>query len=186
MPNVRGVAVLNAIRFVSETYGAERQEQIVAALPRARRGTFLGTIREASWEPLEDFVAYMEMAKSLLGPDEPDFYRHLGRFAGRLERANSNFGLMVADPATALRMAPMVWRSFYDTGRVEVEVLGPYEAVARVFDQQASRALCDRLCGAWEGLISPDDLPATVTERACVLDGNGWCETHVVWARGHA
>ena len=70
MPNVRGVAVLNAIRFVNETYGPARHDQVVAALPGARRATFLSTIREASWEPVEDFVAYLETARSLLDPED--------------------------------------------------------------------------------------------------------------------
>jgi len=184
MPNVRGVAVLNAIRFVTEIYGAPRHDQVVAALPAPRHGTFVGAIREASWKPLEDFVAYMETAKSQLGPHEPDFYRRLGRFAGHLERARSNVGLMVVDPGTALRMGPLVWRSFHDSGRLEVEVLGPHEGIARVFDYPASRAMCERRCGAWEGLLSSEELPASVEETACMLDGHGCCETHVIWGTG--
>lgn len=181
MPNVRGVAVLNAIRFVNETYGAARHDQIVAAMPAARRATFLSTIREASWEPVEDFVAYMEAAKGLLDPHDEQFYRRLGRFAGRLERASSNFGLMVVDPATSLRMAPLIWRSFHDCGRMEIETLGPREAVARVYDYPASRAMCQRSCGAWEALSSTEELVARAEETACVLDGNPCCATSVVW-----
>jgi hypothetical protein len=180
-PHVRGVAVLNAIRFVREVYGPDRHDAVVATLPLDRQATFLGQVREASWEPLADFVAYMDAAQQLLAPGEPAFFVELGRFAGRLERLASNFGVMVADPMTAIRMGPTVWRSFHDTGRLEVEVLGPREAVATLFDFPASRAMCGRRCGAWETLVSTPELQDEVSEPRCRLDGHPACETRVVW-----
>ncbi len=180
-PNVRGVAVLNAIRFVRETRGTGRHDEVVAALPAARRAVFLAQVREAAWVPLDDFVAYMETAQRLLAPHEPGFFRELGRFAGRLEREASNFGVMVVDPLTAMRMGPMVWRSFHDSGRLEVETVGPLEGLARVHDFPASRAMCDRRCGAWETLISTEQLQAEATETLCQLGGHPFCQTRVVW-----
>lgn len=180
-PHVRGVAVLNAVRFVREVYGPDRHDAVVAALPPARQATFLAQLREASWEPLDDFVAYMEGAQRLLAPGDPAFFRELGRFAGRLEREASNFGVMVADPLTALRMGPTVWRSFHDSGRLEVKLLSPREAVATLFDFPASRALCGRRCGAWETLLSTAELRAEASEPRCRLDGHPVCETRVAW-----
>ena len=180
-PHVRGVAVLNAMRFVREAYGPDRHDAVVAALPPAHQATFLAQVREAAWEPLADFVAYLEVAERLLAPEDPGFFRELGRFAGRLEREASNFGVMVADPVTAIRMGPTVWRSFHDCGRLEVEVLGPREGLARLFDFPASRALCERRCGAWETLVSTPDMRAEVSELRCQLDGHPVCETRVVW-----
>lgn len=180
-PNVRGVAVLNAIRFVRETRGPGRHDEVVAALPAACRAVFLAQVREAAWVPLDDFVAYMETARRLLAPDEPGFFRELGRFAGRLEREASNFGVMVVDPLTAIRMGPLVWRSFHDSGRLEVETLGPLEGLARLHGFPASRAMCDRRCGAWETLTSTEQLQAEATETRCQLGGHAFCETRVVW-----
>lgn len=180
-PNVRGVAVLNAIRFVRETRGPGRHDEVVAALPAACRAVFLAQVREAAWVPLDDFVAYMETARRLLAPGDPAFFRELGRFAGRLERQASNFGVMVADPMTAMRMGPTVWRSFHDCGRLEVETLAPLEGLARVHDFPASHAMCDRRCGAWETLVSTEQLRAEATETRCQLDGHPFCETRVLW-----
>lgn len=180
-PHVRGVAVLNALRFVRETYGHERHDEVVTALAPARRGVFLAQLREAAWVPLDDFVAYMEAAQRLLAPGQAGFFRELGRFAGRLERQASNFGVMVADPLTAMRMGPTVWRSFHDCGRLEVETLGPLEGLARVCDFPASRAMCERRCGAWETLTSTDQLQAEARETRCQLNGDPVCETRVVW-----
>src|SRR5262249_28184397 len=111
MVHVRGVMILNAVSFVREGFGAPQQQAVVDRLPSAMQAAFLAPIRESSWKPLELFVAYMEAAQALLAPQDADFYRELGRFAGRQEREGSNFKLMVADPPTAMRLAPLVWRS---------------------------------------------------------------------------
>ncbi|HLA77825.1 MAG TPA: hypothetical protein VJU18_09635 [Vicinamibacteria bacterium] len=181
MASVRGVAVLNAIRYVRESFGPNPHQAVVKALSEPHRATFLGPIREASWKPVEDLIAYLETAQRLLAPADPLFFRRVGRFSGQLERASQGFEVMVADPSTAMRMGPVVWRSFFDAGRLEVEILGPREGMARVFDFPASRALCDRRSGAWEGLLSTPGLRVEVTETRCCLSGSDFCENRVLW-----
>lgn len=181
MANVRGVTVLNVIRYVRETHGSDGHQAVVEALPEPHRATFLGTIREASWEPVADLAAYLETAQRLLAPGDALFFRRVGRFSGLLERGSQGFQVMVADPSTAMRMGPVLWRSFFDAGRLEVEILGPHEAITRVFDFPASRALCDRRAGAWEGLLATPELRVEVAETRCGLSGSDFCENQVLW-----
>lgn len=181
MTNVRGVIALNTVRFVKEVYGPEAHERVLARVSQGRRASFLGTIREGSWGPLEDVLAYMEAAKALLAPEEPDFFRNLGRFSGQAERRAQGFRPLVADASTTMRMAPTAWRAFYDRGRIEVVSLGPREAVARIHDFPAHRANCQRMCGAWEGLLETEELAVRVTETVCALDGSPCCEMRVAW-----
>ena len=55
------------------------------------------------------------------------------------------------------------------------------EGVARIHDFAVSPVLCERTCGAWEGLLSSDALEAAATETRCVHGGDAYCEMHVVW-----
>lgn len=181
MANVRGVAVLNVIRSVRETHGSDRHQAVVEALPEPHRTTFLGPVREASWAPVADLAAYLETAQRLLAPADTLFFRRVGRFSGQLERASQGFKVMVADPSTAMRMGPVVWRSFFDAGRLEVEILGPRETRTRVFDFPASWVLCERRAGAWEGLLSTPELRVEVAETRCRLSGSDFCENQVLW-----
>ncbi len=48
MAKLRGVMVLNAMRFVRETFGADAHEQVLAALAPGVRATLVGGVREAS------------------------------------------------------------------------------------------------------------------------------------------
>jgi hypothetical protein len=128
-----------------------------------------------------DAVAYLDAARRLLAPGDDGFYRNLGRYAGRTERRAQGYEPMVRDPATAVRMGPAVWSSFYDSGRLEVEIVSPLEARARVLDFAVSPVLCERSCGAWEGLLSSETLRATAAETRCVHRGSAFCEIHVRW-----
>lgn len=179
--HARGVAVLNAIRFVKERYGEDAHATVLRALPSSRWGTFLGELREASWEPLEDFSAYLEAARRQLAPADAEFYRELGRFAGGLERKKAAFGIMVAEPSTSMRMGPVIWKAFFDIGELQVLIHSGREAVAVIRGFPASRALCERLRGAWEGLLATEQLEVVTDERACAARGDDRCEIGVGW-----
>jgi hypothetical protein len=179
--NVRGVIVLNAVRFVKERHGDDAHQEVVAALPGEPRRTFLSTLRDAAWTPAAHLAAYLETAQRLLAPDNPLFCRELGRFAGRLERAKQGFEPLVVDPLTAMRMAPVTWRSFWSAGHIQVFRRGPLEAIARIHGFAVSPVLCERSCGAWEALVSSEELSAAAREAVCVHRGGAFCEIHVTW-----
>lgn len=181
MTRVRGIAILAAMRFVKESYGPEAHERVLKALPVASAGTFLGPLRDASWKPLKDLGAYAEAARQIFAPTDAGFYRKLGVAVGCMEREMGGFKPMVVDPATAMRLAPLLWSALYDTGRVESIATGPKEALIRIRDFRTSRALCQSNCGSMEGLASSEGMRLQVEETACVLDGSPYCEMRVRW-----
>jgi hypothetical protein len=118
LANVRGTLNLNTVDFVCERYGPQAHERVLRSLPSRPAATFLGPVSEASWQPLEDLVAYMERARGILAPGEPGFYRRIGFFAGQRDRQTRAFSFMLADVNTAARMASVLWRSYFDAGRL--------------------------------------------------------------------
>lgn len=182
MVNARGITFLSTIRFVKETYGREAHDRILAALAPRHCGTFLGPLREASWKPLADLVAYAETGRNLLAPDDPAYYRKLGLFTGRVERQMGGFAPMVADPATAMRLAPVIWSSLFDAGRMEFVVKGEREGVARITGFKTSPELCETNRGAIEGLLGTERMAASVTQTACAAEDSPYCELRVVWS----
>jgi len=82
-------------------------------LPALR--TSLSAVRENSWTPLEDLVAYMETTKAMLAPGDPDFYRKMGFYGGRHVRSLP-VGIAVSEQMRALRLYGMLWRTFFDAG----------------------------------------------------------------------
>lgn len=174
--------MLNTVRFVKERYGAEAHERVVRELPQKHWGTFLGPVREASWEPALDLAAYMEKAKELLAPKDPEFFKDIGRMAGRLNR-DTAFRAMFENPDMAIRQGPIIWRAFWDAGRLEVVSKAGDEMVIRIHDfPTPHRALCDRIAGFWEGSFTAwGARSAHVEEICCVLRGSPYCEMRARW-----
>jgi hypothetical protein len=180
---IRGAAVLNTLRFVREQYGPGAHERVLQQLPREHWGTFLGTLREASWEPVADLVAYMEAAQRVLAPDDAGFFKRLGVFTGQHTRSSAFAALLGDDPATAGQRAQMLWRSFYDAGRLEIVEKGEGWLVARILDfPDTRRSLCQRITGFWEGCFDEGGKRETrVVEERCALDGGPCCVMRVTW-----
>lgn len=172
MVKVRGAIVLHMVRFVKENYGSEAHDRLVKALPARHASTFLGFVREASWEPAVDLEVYAATAKRILAPDDAAFHRKAGYYAGRGVR-EAGFEALLVDPN---RLAQFIWHGLFDVGRVEVVSQNASETIARIHDFPTSRSACQRMAGAWEGLVN-----SRVEETACVLDGNPYCEMRVVW-----
>ncbi len=159
-----------------EGYGPQAHAEVLARLPPALSAHYRSQIREASWQSIEDLVAYMEAAKGLLAPDESGFYRRLGRFAGEHDRRQRAVSVMVQDIHTATVMAQTVFRTFFDVGRLEVAGIDAGGAVLRFHDFPMTETWCQRTQGAIEGLVSNDAVAVRVTAGDCVARGAAWCE----------
>jgi hypothetical protein len=181
MVRIRGLALIGTIQFVKDAYGAEAHERVVAALPLAERTTFAAPIRDAVWKPLEMLVVYAGTARALLAPADDTFYARLGFRSGSVERVQGGFLPMVADVPTAIRLAPVLWRSLYDVGRMSMVADGQCRAVARVSDFPTTRALCEANCAALAGLLTSDTRAVRTRQLACVLDGADACLWEVSW-----
>lgn len=181
MVRVRGIAFIGAVQFVKDAYGADAHERVVAALPAEVRATFTAPLRDAVWKPLAGLVLYAGTARELLDPADETFYARLGFRSGSIERSQGGFLPMVADMPTAIRLASVLWRSLYDTGRLALTPDGEGRALARVTDFPTTPALCQANCAALAGLLSSETRAVRTLQRACVLDGAAACEWDVSW-----
>ncbi len=171
--SVRGTFVLNAFDFVGERYSPAAHATVLEMLPALR--TALSAVRENSWTPLEDLVAYMETAKAVLAPGDPDFYRKMGFYGGSHVRALP-VGIAVSEQMRALRLYGMLWRTFFDAGDLEVIEACPEGAILRIRDFPSAPSFCQRLIGSVEGILSLAATPVRVEERACTCRGDAYCE----------
>ncbi|PYO03050.1 MAG: hypothetical protein DMD91_02080 [Candidatus Rokuibacteriota bacterium] len=114
--SVRGTFVLNAFDFVCERYSPAAHATVLRMRPALR--TALSAVRENSWTPLEDLVAYMETAKAVLAPGDPGFYKKMGFYGGSHVRVLP-VGIAVSEQTRALRLYGMLWRTFFDAGDLE-------------------------------------------------------------------
>jgi hypothetical protein len=176
MANARATLFLNSVAFVRERFSPEAAARVHAALPLALQAWLDGGPRETAWRPVEDLVAYMSAARALVAPDDPGFYRELGRFAGLLDRRERGVGTLFTDVDVAARMAGVIWRTYFDAGRLEASPDGDALRL-RIHDFPARRELCERIVGSLEGQWA--ELQPLVAKSACRLDGAPCCEIRV-------
>lgn len=182
MPRVRGSELLNTAEFVRQHYGERAHERVLARLAPEAHAAFAHMTRDAEWQPLELLVAYMLAARQELAVGDDGFFREIGRHAGRCARAGG-FQVMLGTIDDAVRTARYLWRSFFDTGRLEIMEAGPAGLVARVIDFPCpSRAVCQRITGFTETSLDPDGaLGLRTVEVACVHEGAPYCEYRTTW-----
>lgn len=181
MAHIKGIAVLSALSFLREGYGAAAADAVFAELPDDVQVRIRTSCREASWHPIADLSALMTVAERRLAPGDPDFLARLGRYSGTRERAKAGFDVMLKDPATTMRLGPIAWKSFYEPGDLEIVVVNEMECLARIRGFPSTRPVCQRLRGALEGLLSSPELEAHVSEEACVASGDACCQMRITW-----
>jgi len=178
MARVRGRLLIDGVGFVRDTFGADAPARVFDGLPAEARGVFHHGIREQDWYPIPVFVAYLVAAKRILAPKDDAFYRRQGRYAG--ERQKSFLGAMASSLQTQRMMAPTIWRMYFDVGRLVVVEAVPGQPTCQIHDFPTTQELCERLLGAWEGVVSAPGRPAAVREIRCALRGAPCCEVAIV------
>lgn len=181
MVAVRGSLVLNTFAFLRDLAGPDAHLQVLEGLPQETCDRLRHQVRAASWERLDDLVAYMKVAKQLHGHADPDFYRSMGQFSGRSNRDAGGFDKMLSEPGIAVRMGRLVWRALYDRGRLDVEPVTDRFVMVRIHDFLADPAYCERMCGALEGMLTSESDVAHASETRCAAQGAPYCEYEVRW-----
>jgi hypothetical protein len=181
--NVRGVDLVDAQAFVRECYGVEAPGRVLAALDTATRELLAGRVREVGWYPLSALVSYLTTARRVLDPDAADFFRRQG-FDAAMRRRSGPLASMISSRQLRMRLVRVVWRLFYDVGRVEVTGDRPEATTTRIHDFPASPELCERFQGIWEGMASGPEGRARAEELRCVLHGDPFCELRVSYEPG--
>lgn len=178
MARVRGRDLIDAVVFVSETGGREAHDRVLKALGAGVPDAFRSDLRESAWYPLEALTTYLRMAHRVLAPDDPLFFRKQGFFAAQREKATF-LGPMVATIESRARLAPTMWKLFYDVGYLEVVGDSPETTLGRIHDFPVSPELCERFCGIWEGIAATPERGARAEETRCVRRGDAFCEFKV-------
>ena len=178
---VRGSLFINTFAFLREVAGPEAPQKVLSGLPADVRVRLERPIRESSWAGFDDLMLYMRAAKALFAPDDPQFYRRMGYFAGQRLRQHGGFEAMVPEPKIAVQMSRLVWLALFDVGRVEVAGDADREAQGTIHDFPADEVHCQRLCGALEGLLTAGSNIAQAEEIECAAKGAPNCRFRVRW-----
>ena len=177
MASARGRNLIDAVVFVRKSYGAAGVARVDAALDPDVRALLAHPLKPDDWQPLEVLIAYLRAAHRELAPGDDEFFRRQGFYTGQHQKARY-LKMMVGTPELRAKMAPTVWRMFYDVGRLLVVGAG-LAASGQIHDFPTTPELCSRFRGIWEGIASDSERAAIASEERCVLRGDAFCAFHV-------
>ncbi len=132
---IKGLMLHSRRDYVQENFGAGAWDRVLKGLPPADQEILQGAIFAAQWYPVELGERVDRAIVQVLGGGKSAVFEELGRKSAErsLTREYQTF-LRPGDPQSLMRMAPLIHRRFYDSGRCEYEETGPCSGVMTIFE----------------------------------------------------
>lgn len=185
MPKVKGAALQATVAYLDKTLGKPAARDLLARLEMQDRRAVEGTILHSNWYDLGVLLRLMDAAEGAVEvPAGRSVAWEMGRFS-------ADFGLKTlyrifikfADPGFVVRKSTQLYATYYDSGRIALAALDPYEAVVRLTGFEApSQKLCDRLQGFMERSLELSGAEnVLMSHPKCAVGGSNYCEFVAKW-----
>jgi hypothetical protein len=183
MVQIKGTAVLDTIRVVKGREGEQRFKAILALLDDETKPIFEGEIFDASWYPLNGFVAFLAASLRLTGDDEKVLIRRSEAVVERQLRGVYRVFVRLRSPESILKRMGIVHQTYFTGVGIRVEIPEQGRANIRFSGFEAQHRLLEyviigfyrkalELCGA--KLVAAE---FTVPMAAAAK----YCELSVTW-----
>jgi uncharacterized protein (TIGR02265 family) len=181
--NVKGAVLKARIAFIEEHFGKDGVAKVLAKLPAADRAT-LSVILPIRWYPFEVGERMDAAIVDALGNGDTSFFERLGSASAERNLLTVHKGfLRPGDPHAFLRNAPIIFRTYYESGRRDYESTGPTSAVLTTHEAEAfSVPDCLTIVG-WhkKALEMCGATGVKITETHCRAKGGTVCRYEISW-----
>lgn len=151
--HIKGTAIKARVDYLRAHFGEEGLARVVEALSPEHRWHLRDDIIISSWYPFALSEEIMSCAERLLGKDDGALCRDVGTASCRFgfETVYKEFAT-VSDPGKAIAaFSGVLWKNYWDTGRLEARRLDPGYAELELFDFNVPHpTLCNVLHGFYE------------------------------------
>jgi predicted hydrocarbon binding protein len=182
---IKGLVLKSRLDYVSQFYGEKGLDLLLEALPPEGQAVLRDGVLVSTWYPLDRVIEIFVAVDEIFGKGDLELMRKIGAFTARAALAGGvqeNFARQ-NDPAFVLKMAPVLFQQYYDTGRIESEPTGEESAVTRIHDfEMPHPAICKGLIGWLEEAIGIwGGTEVKVQEVKCRCRGDAHCEFVTSW-----
>jgi hypothetical protein len=184
MTNVKGTAIVAALRFFRERFGEDGLASILADLDGADRAVLADGGLVSVWYPVATLLRLMRAAEARFGSRLIHLYRHMGR-------ASADYGLTtvykiffkVGSPQFIIARGSRVFSSYYSQGRLEVvESKAGHAAVDLLDFPDGAPEFCERIRGWMERTMELAGAKSLKSQHSrCVHRGDTVCRFEGFW-----
>jgi hypothetical protein len=179
--HVKGLVLRARKDYIEKQFGSDALERILEEISPEARAVMGEEIMVSSWYPLSALIEMAVTLDRLHGRGTGDLAGIRTAALTALQGVHQSFA-KEHDPGFVIRMSPLLWGQYYDSGRAEAESLGPESALVRILDfEEPHRAVCLGVIGWGEAAIEVwGGVEARIDERKCRVWGDDCCE--FVWS----
>jgi len=184
MTNVKGTAVVAALRFLRERFGEDGLASILADLDPADRAALEGGALVSAWYPVALMLRLMRAAEARFGTRLIHLYRHMGR-------ASADYGLTtvykiffkVGSPQFIIAKGSSLFGRYYSQGQLRiVESKAGHAAVDLVDFPDGAPEFCERIRGWMERTMELAGAQKLRSAHSlCVHRGDEVCRFEGFW-----
>jgi len=181
MPKSRGTTLIPRIKYL-RTRGV--WEEVLEAVKPETREVIGGSVLASSWYPFDVMVDLIRTADRVVGRDDLDLARDMGRYAAAANLSTVfRFLIRFATPTIVLGKGAQLWSLQHDTGRARAFSEIACSASFEVVDFAApDRALCASLEGWMERALELTGAKhPTVHEEICATKKGNMCRFRGTW-----
>ncbi len=183
--HVKGIVLKSRIQYVEKFHGKDGVARLIEALSPETRAMVGDEILVSSWYPLQATIESLVTIDRLFGKGDLDLCRKMGRYTARLalEGGVQQSFVREHDPTFVIKMGPIIWQQYYDSGEIQVEQTGEESAISRLVGfEEPHRALCLSMLGWLEEAIAIwGGTEIQVVETSCRTHGGSCCEFVTSW-----
>ena len=177
--HVKGLLLKSRFEYVKQFFGEKGEAALLNAISPEARAMVADGILVSTWYPIDHVIEILVRMDELLGKGDFELARKMGAHTARMALAGGVQQSFAKehDPAFVLKMGPLLWQQYYDTGRVEAELLEAESAVSRIIDfGSPHRAICMGMLGWIEeamGIWGAENV--RINESKCRTRGDNIC-----------
>jgi hypothetical protein len=183
MVKIKGSALLDTIRTVKGREGEHRYEAIVALLDDETKTIFQGAIFDASWYPLNGFVAFLAAGLRLSGDDERVLIRRSEAVVERQLRGIYRVFVRLRSPESVIKRIGTIHQTYFTGVDIRFELPEPGRAKIQFSGFEAQHRLLEYvLIGFYRKALELCGAKFVVAEFTVPMAGSGRvCELSVTW-----
>lgn len=183
--HVKGIMLKARFEYVRQFFGEKGEAALLESLSPEARAMVGDGILVSTWYPIDQAIEILVRIDETLGKGDFALSRKMGAHTARTALAGGVQQSFAKehDPGFVLKMVPLIWQQYYDTGRIEAEILTDESAVSRTLDFEAPhQIICKGIQGWIEAAVEIwGGKDVRVDETKCRTRGDNVCEFAIRW-----
>ncbi len=185
MDRVKGISLLRNTEYIALTYGPEALEQLCATLRPDTAEIMRKGALKSTWVDVEIYFDQLRGIAARFGGNDPsEIMREMGANSAELDLGSVyRFFLRFGNPGFVISSGSVMWKNYYDGGRLEIVERESDHVLARLVDERTLPPHTCNLIMGWaaHAIELSGGKDVTIAHPDCRARDRGFCDFEARW-----